>query len=100
MVRMIKKNVLVGDVMHSKQTVKYICHQYPTGHCYYYKTEIITHDTWDNIQSLAWSRLRPISEKTFYKRKKEGFKVEYIKKQSAKIIDLKILKNRRKIIDE
>lgn len=76
--------------MHSKQTVKYICQQYPSGNCYYYKTELITHDRWENIESLAWSSLRPITENTFRKRQKEGYKVEfqYINKRPAEIIQL------------
>lgn len=74
--------------MHSKQTVKYICKIYPSGNRYYYKTEIITHDRWDNVHSLSWSSLRPVSEKTFLKRKKEGYKTEYhyVHKPPAKII--------------
>lgn len=76
--------------MHSKQTVKYICEKYPSGFCYYYKTELITHDSWERIESLSWSAKRPISEKTFHKRKKEGYKVEerYINKAPAEVISL------------
>ncbi|ARK29436.1 hypothetical protein [Halalkalibacter krulwichiae] len=74
--------------MHSKQTVKYICKEYPSGNHYFYKTELITHDSWEKIESLMWSALRPISETTFQKRKREGYKVEYIKmkKQPAEIL--------------
>ncbi|KHF41789.1 hypothetical protein [Halalkalibacter okhensis] len=64
--------------MHSKQTVKYICESYPSGNDYYYKKELITYDSWENIDSLGWSRARPISKSTFLKRKKEGYKIEYI----------------------
>ncbi|MCL7747140.1 MULTISPECIES: hypothetical protein [Halalkalibacter] len=64
--------------MHSKQTVKYICESYPSGNDYYYKKELITHDSWENVDSLSWSRARPISKSTFIKRKKEGYKIEYI----------------------
>ncbi|GAE24819.1 hypothetical protein JCM9140_771 [Halalkalibacter wakoensis JCM 9140] len=69
--------------MHSKQTVKYICESYPSGNNYYYKKELITHDSWNNIHSLSWSRARPISKKTFHKRKKEGYKIEYVKREKA-----------------
>ncbi|MDQ0205642.1 hypothetical protein [Alkalicoccobacillus murimartini] len=62
--------------MHSKQTVKYICERYPSGQSYYYKQEIITHDSWDNIDSIAWSTPRPITKKTFEKRKKDQYRVE------------------------
>ena len=74
--------------MHSKQTVKYICEIYPSGNKYYYKQEIITHDSWDNLSSLAWSTPRPITEDTFLKGKVNGYKVEErkINKQPAKII--------------
>ncbi|WP_100372518.1 hypothetical protein [Bacillus sp. FJAT-45037] len=67
--------------MHSKQTVKYICESYPSGNQYYYKSELITHDSWENVHSLRWSTPRPISKRTFEKRKKEGFKVENIDKR-------------------
>lgn len=80
--------------MHSKQTVKYICDIYPSGNCYYYKTELITYDRWDNIDSLGWSTPRPISEKTFKKRMDEGYKIEYRKKESAQIISFPIRDNR------
>ncbi|MCT8138752.1 hypothetical protein H1D32_14005 [Anaerobacillus sp. CMMVII] len=74
--------------MHSKQTVKYTCDKYPSGNCYYYKQEIITHDSWENLDSLAWSAPRPITKETFLKQKQLGFKTEinYINKQPAKII--------------
>ena len=62
--------------MHTKHTVKYICDTYPSGNKYYYKKEIITHDSWDNLDSLQWGKARPISEKTFQARKKEGYRVE------------------------
>jgi len=76
--------------MHSKQTVKYICHIYPSGHIYYFKQEIITHDHWKNLQSLAWSSLRPVSKSTVMKRKREGYQVEKVKidKPPADIIQL------------
>ncbi|WP_227935029.1 hypothetical protein [Alkalihalobacillus deserti] len=64
--------------MHSKQTVKYVCETYPSGNHYYYKIELITHDSWNNIESLMWSTPRPISKETFQKRKIEGYKVEYV----------------------
>lgn len=73
--------------MHSKQTVKYICEKYPSGNCYYYKQEIITHDCWEKLNSLAWSAPRPISEATFMKQKQVGYKVEerYINKPPATV---------------
>lgn len=78
--------------MHSKNTVKYICKEYISGNRYYYKQEIITHDSWDKLQSLAWSTPRPISESTYQKRKNEGYKTEYyyIEKKPAKVIPLKV----------
>lgn len=79
-----------GSFVHTKKTVKYICEVYPSGSAYYYKQEMITHDNWGNIHSLQWSRPRPISEKTFIKRKKEGYKVEVkkIKKPPAEVIEM------------
>jgi hypothetical protein len=64
-----------------------------SGNCYYYKSEIITHDNWKNLDSLSWSSPRPISRKTFLKQKKAGYKTEYrfIKKEPAKIISLPLL---------
>lgn len=68
--------------MHSRQTVKYVCEVYPSGNHYYYKIELITHDSWENIESLMWSRPRPITKETFQKREKEGYKIEYITKKN------------------
>lgn len=78
--------------MHSKQTVIYICKEYKSGNRYYYKKELITHDNWANLDSLAWSSPRPITEKTFLKRKKAGYKTEHIKldKGPAPVIPLQI----------
>lgn len=77
-----------GILLHSKQTVKYICEKYPSGNCYYYKQEIITHDSWDELQSLAWSAPRPVSEATYRKQKEAGYKTfeRYIEKKPAKIL--------------
>ncbi|WP_096201147.1 hypothetical protein [Bacillus sp. FJAT-45350] len=77
--------------MHTKQTVKYICEKYPSGNCYYYKQEIITHDSWQNIGSLSWSRPRPISKRTFEQRKSEGYMTEIkeINKKPAIVIDFR-----------
>ncbi|MET3504660.1 hypothetical protein [Halalkalibacter oceani] len=74
--------------MHSKQTVKYICRTYISGNRYYYKMELISHASWEQPESLNWSTPRPISERTFKKREKEGYKVEYINetKQPALIL--------------
>ncbi|WP_059102509.1 hypothetical protein [Shouchella shacheensis] len=63
--------------MHTKQTVRYICEFYPSGRSYYYKQEYITHDSWQNLDSVAWSAPRPIRKKTFLKREKEGYTTEY-----------------------
>ncbi|MGO4887001.1 hypothetical protein ACJ2A9_04515 [Anaerobacillus sp. MEB173] len=77
--------------MHSKNTVRYICKEYNSGNRYYYKQEIITHDSWGNLDSLTWSTPRPISKATYDKRKKEGFKTEhqFIKKNPAPVIPLR-----------
>ncbi|WP_100406857.1 hypothetical protein [Bacillus solitudinis] len=77
--------------MHSKNTVKYICECYPSGNKYYYKQELITHDSWNNPKSINWSSPRPISERTYKNRKTEGFKTEvhYSTKLPAIVIPLK-----------
>ncbi|WP_328017760.1 hypothetical protein [Halalkalibacterium halodurans] len=74
--------------VHTKQTVKYRCERYPSGNKYYYKQEIITHDTWENIESLQWSTPRPITRKTFLAKKQQGYKIEYvdIQKPPAELI--------------
>ncbi len=74
--------------MHTKQTVRYICECYPSGNIYYFKQELITHDSWQNPQSIQWSARRPISGRTFYQKKKEGFKImqSYINKKPADIL--------------
>ncbi|TSB46670.1 hypothetical protein [Alkalicoccobacillus porphyridii] len=80
--------------MHSKQTVKYISKSYPSGNTYYYKQELITHDRWDNLDSIAWSAPKPITKRTFERRCKEGFRYEkrHINKKPAKIIELTAFK--------
>ncbi|OIJ20347.1 hypothetical protein BKP45_09820 [Anaerobacillus alkalidiazotrophicus] len=77
--------------MHTKNTVKYVCEKYPSGNTYYFKQEIITHDCWDNLDSLAWSAPRPISKATYLKQKKAGYKTEmkFINKLPAKVYQLK-----------
>lgn len=79
--------------MHSKQTVKYICETYPSGNLYYYKIELITHDSWNNIESLMWSAPRPISKDTFQKRKNEGYKIEYVKKKNQPAVIIPFVQN-------
>lgn len=60
--------------MHSKQTVRYICKKYISGNSYYFKQEIIACHSWDQPDTLIWGALRPITKKTFMKRKEEGYK--------------------------
>lgn len=74
--------------MHSKQTVRYICEQYPSGNKYYYKQEMITTDSWDNLSSIMWGWKRPISKNTFEKRKREGYRIieSNIEKEPAVIL--------------
>ena len=76
------------DQMHSKHTVRYICERYISGNSYYYKQELITHDTWQNPASIQWSTKRPISSKTFYQKEKEGYKTitKLHDKKPAKIL--------------
>jgi len=76
--------------MHSRHTVRYICEVYPSGNRYYYKQELITHDTWRNPESIAWSRPRPITRRTFEKAKKAGYPVviRHIKNPPADIVCL------------
>ncbi|PYZ94398.1 hypothetical protein CR194_02370 [Salipaludibacillus keqinensis] len=74
--------------MHSKQTVRYICKKYLSGNCYYFKQEIIAFDSWEDLDSLYWGAERPITEKTFWMRKKQGYKckIEKIKQSPALVI--------------
>ncbi|KMM38977.1 hypothetical protein [Guptibacillus hwajinpoensis] len=74
--------------MHTKHTVRYICERYPSGNHYYYKQELITHDSWQNPLSIQWSARRPISSRTFIKKEKEGYKTinTFIEKQPADIL--------------
>ncbi|WP_166001331.1 hypothetical protein [Bacillus sp. Cs-700] len=60
--------------MHTKHTVRYICERYSSGNCYYYKQELITHDSWQNPTSINWSTKRPISSRTFFAKEREGYK--------------------------
>jgi hypothetical protein len=76
--------------MHSRHTVRYICEEYPSGNRYYFKQELITHDSWQKPESIAWSRPRPITEKTYVKQKEAGFPTQfhYIEKPPADILYL------------
>lgn len=80
--------------MHSKQTVRYICEEYPSGRKLYYKTELITMGSWNQIESLYWTRPRPISERTFNKQKKAGFPVE-VRQMKNKPADIVFLTPRK-----
>ncbi|WP_347550893.1 hypothetical protein ABFG93_04175 [Pseudalkalibacillus hwajinpoensis] len=74
--------------MHTKHTVRYICERYPSGNCYYFKQELITHDSWQNPQSIEWSARRPITERTFHQKEKEGYKTisTFIQKNPAVVL--------------
>ncbi|ADU30022.1 hypothetical protein [Evansella cellulosilytica] len=74
--------------MHSKQTVKYICERYPSGNCYYFKQEMITSNSWQDVTSLQWGMKRPITKITYDKRKKEGYRTEesFIERQPAVVL--------------
>ncbi|MCA0987712.1 hypothetical protein [Guptibacillus algicola] len=69
--------------MHTKQTVRYICEQYQSGNHYFYKQELITHDSWQNPSSIQWSAKRPITRRTFQAKQKEGYKTIIIKIEKA-----------------
>ncbi|MCD8508979.1 MAG: hypothetical protein LRY73_03205 [Bacillus sp. (in: Bacteria)] len=77
--------------MHSKQTVKYVRERYLSGNSYYYKQEMITHNSWEDISSLQWGRKRPITKGTFEKRKREGYRIVdiLIERPPAEIIPFK-----------
>jgi protein-arginine kinase activator protein McsA len=74
--------------MHSRQTVKYICETYPSGNNYYYKQEMITSGSWEDISTLQWGAKRPVTERTFKVRKEEGYKtaVVLIDKEPAVVL--------------
>ncbi|WP_078597025.1 hypothetical protein [Evansella clarkii] len=74
--------------MHSRQTVKYICETYPSGNKYYYKQEMITNGSWEDISTLQWGTKRPVTERTFRARKEEGYKTQvvYIDKEPAVVL--------------
>jgi hypothetical protein len=76
--------------MHSKQTVKYIVEEYPSGRKLFFKQELVTMGSWNNIESLYWTRPRPITERTFQKQKKAGFPTEHrlMKNKPADIVFL------------
>ncbi|WP_232735770.1 hypothetical protein [Alteribacter populi] len=84
--------------MHTKQTVRYLCHKYPSGNCYYFKEEVITYDSWDNLDSLAWGRRRPITKRTFDKRKKEGYRslTTYVDKPKGELLYFPLTKPEKK----
>lgn len=65
--------------MHTKQTVRYICEVYQSGNEYFYKQELITHDSWQNPSSIQWSARRPITSRTFKDKEKEGYKTITVK---------------------
>lgn len=79
--------------MHTKQTVRYIREVYThTGRTTHYKQEIITDSSWQDIGSLRWSALRPISERTYRKAQSVGYVCveRYIDREPARVIDFPI----------
>lgn len=84
--------------MHAKTTVRYICEHYiHTGSKYYFKTELLTNDTYKNVESLYWSKPRPITERTFKQAQKNGYPNEIvtIKRRPAMVITLDELRGIR-----
>ncbi|MCL6446017.1 MAG: hypothetical protein K6T83_21670 [Alicyclobacillus sp.] len=65
--------------MHSKETVWYICRRTVRGdqvYERYYKRELLTTDSYRNLDSLYWSDERPITRRTWKKAQREGYKCD------------------------
>jgi len=65
--------------MHSRETVWYIRRRYARGdqtYDYYYKRELLTTDTYRNLDSVYWSTERPITKRTFDKVERDGYKCD------------------------
>jgi len=65
--------------MHSRETVWYIRRRYSRGaqtYDYYYKRELLTTDTYRNLDSVYWSTERPITKRTFDKAARDGYKCD------------------------
>ncbi|WP_174520719.1 hypothetical protein [Alicyclobacillus shizuokensis] len=65
--------------MHSRETVWYICRRYMRGDKAterYYKRELLTSDSYRNLDSLYWSTERPITRRTWRKAQCEGYKCD------------------------
>ena len=76
--------------MHTKQTVKYICeHHLASGRKRYYKQEIITDTSWRELDSLRWTKPRPITQRTFRHAMDAGYpcEVKYLRNESAQIVE-------------
>ena len=76
--------------MHSLQTVKYICeHHLASGRKRYYKIEIITDSSWRELDSLRWTKPRPITRRTFRHAVDAGYpcEVKYLRNESAQIVE-------------
>ena len=87
---LLSEPILTGEVVivHSKKTVKYTCEIYPSGNKYFFKQEMITFSSWDDVTSLQWGCKRPVTQGTFDKRKKEGYRTyeKFIHKGPALVL--------------
>lgn len=60
--------------MHTKATVKYVREVFVhSGRVCYWKQEIITDSSWQDVESLRWSARRPITAKTYERAKQKGY---------------------------
>lgn len=66
--------------MHSKATVWYICEEYVNaGRKFYWKRELLTTDSYRNLDSVYWSDRRPITRRTFERAQREGYKCDLVR---------------------
>lgn len=65
--------------MHSRETVVYVRRRYQRGDQrseYYYKRELLTSDSYRNLDSLYWSAERPITRQTYERAAQDGYHCE------------------------
>lgn len=66
-------------MVHNRQTVWYIRRRYVRGDAtydYHYKRELLTTDTYRNLDSVYWSSDKPITKRTFERAQRDGYKCD------------------------
>ena len=85
--------------MHSPQTVEYRrVTRTVTGGVRHEKREMICVDSWRDLASLYWSAWRPVTEATYRRAKRNGYRCreEIDRTPLARVLDMEVLRHGRR----